>query len=271
MDATEILHGGDVGGALAQLLKEVRSDPSSARLRTFLFQLSAVAGDWDRAAAQLAVVGQLDAKSLPMVQTYRAALECEALRRAVFAGEKTPLLFGAPEEWVAWLLEALRLSALGKFAEAAQTRTRAFDAAPASAGTMDGKSFAWLADCDSRFGPICEAVINGKYYWLPFHRLQKIEFDAPVDLRDSVWTPATLTLRNGGQTVALIPTRYPGSEAGTDDLVRLARKTDWVEVADASFHGVGQRMLATDEGEYPMMDVRVIEFLPDAAESGTAV
>ena len=200
----------------------------------------------------------------------RFLTECEALRRAVFAGGKTPLLFGDPEEWVALLLEALRLSALGKFAEAAQTRARAFDAAPASAGTLDGKAFAWLADCDPRFGPIFEAVINGKYYWLPCHRLQKIEFDAPVDLRDSVWMPATLTLRNGGQTVALMPTRYPGSEASADDLVRLARKTDWLEVADGSFHGVGQRMLASDEGEYPIMDVRVIEFLPLAADSGAA-
>ena len=94
MGAIELLREGNVAATLAQLQKDVRAEPANPGHRTFLFQLSAVTGDWGRAAAQLEVAGKLDPKSLPMVQTYRAALECEALRRVVFAGEKMPLLFG---------------------------------------------------------------------------------------------------------------------------------------------------------------------------------
>ena len=39
--------------------------------------------------------------------------------------------------------------------------------------------------------------------------------------------PAQLQFENGGESVALIPTRYPGSEASADGPVALARKTTW--------------------------------------------
>lgn len=269
MGAIELLREGNVAATLAQLQKDVRAEPANPGHRTFLFQLSAVTGDWGRAAAQLEVAGKLDPKSLPMVQTYRAALECEALRRVVFAGEKMPLLFGDPQEWVALMFDALRLSGIGRHKEAQQIRDGALERAPASAGKIGDVGFEWLADCDSRLGPMCEAIVNGKYYWIPFQRVQKIEFDAPTDLRDAVWMPASITFANGGQTVALIPTRYPGSESSGDDRIRLARKTDWNQPADNVFSGIGQRMFATDQGEYPMMDVRVIEIFQASAGIGT--
>ena len=55
-----------------------------------------------------------------------------------------------------------------------------------------------------------EAVINGRYYWVPFSRLAEVTIEAPEDLRDVVWMPAHLQFENGGEMVALIPTRYPG-------------------------------------------------------------
>ena len=43
-----------------------------------------------------------------------------------------------------------------------------------TAAIIDGKAFAWIADADMRLGPICEAVINGRYYWLPFVHIARI-------------------------------------------------------------------------------------------------
>ena len=55
--------------------------------------------------------------------------------------------------------------------------------------------------------------------------------------------------------------RYPGSEASPDDGVRLSRRTEWREVDGGSaFLGLGQRMIATDAGEYPLLEVRSLEF-----------
>ena len=63
---------------------------------------------------------ELDAGTLPMVQTYREAIACETLRMQVFAGQKVPVLFGEPETWVALLIEALLRDGRGE-ADAAQS------------------------------------------------------------------------------------------------------------------------------------------------------
>ncbi|MEM9056350.1 MAG: type VI secretion system accessory protein TagJ, partial [Pseudomonadota bacterium] len=210
-------------------------------------------------------VGDLDGKTLPMVQTYREAITCEVFREAVFAGKHTPLIFGDPETWVASMLQALSLSADGKHAQAQELREAAFEDAPAVDGSIDGASFEWLADADSRLGPILEAIVNGKYYWIPMHRIARISIEEPEDLRDQVWTPAYFTWVNGGDSPGLIPTRYPGSAQSDDSRVRLSRLTDWSEVADGVFHGSGQRLFATDSGDTPVMDARQIQWNhPDA-------
>jgi type VI secretion system protein ImpE len=256
MNAEESLRYGDVQAALAQLQEQIRQDPSNTDYRVFLFQLLCVTGDWERALTQLNVAGDLDAGTLAMVHTYRDLLQCEALRQRVFAGEIRPLIFGEPEEWVAKIIEALRIDASGKPEKAQQLRLEAFEAAPSIPGTLNGDEFEWVADADSRIGPFLEAVINGRYYWVPFHRLSEIRCDEPEDLRDFVWTPAQFFLQNGGQTVGFIPTRYTGSETDEDDLIRLARKTEWEEMAEGVYAGLGQRMLVTDSDEYPLLDVR---------------
>jgi type VI secretion system protein ImpE len=258
MSAHESLRAGRLDEALKLLQDEVRGDPSSAKSRVFLFQLLAVLGQWDRALTQLNVAGDLDPSTLAMVQTYRETLQCEVLRHEVFAGKRSPLVFGEPQQWVALMVEAVRLGAEGHHEQCADVRGQAFEAAPASAGQIDGQAFEWIADADPRLGPVLEAIINGRYYWVPFHNVHRIELEAPEDLRDLVWTPASFTWANGGQTVGFIPTRYPGTHDSEDGDVRLARKTEWVEHSPELFHGVGQRVLATDVGEYSLLDVRQI-------------
>ena len=104
-----------------------------------------------------------------------------------------------------------------------------------------------------------EAIVNGRYYWVPFQRIAKLELEAPADLRDLVWLPAQFTWSNGGQTVGLVPSRYPGSAQSTDNAIRLARKTDWQTVGEVAQYGLGQRLLATDIDDYSLLDTRLIE------------
>jgi type VI secretion system protein ImpE len=258
MLSEQSLRDGNLRAALIQLQDQVRKDPSQAKYRVFLFQLLAVLGQWERALNQLNVVGEMDASTLPMVQTYREALRCEVLRVSVFSGQRSPLVFGDPPPWVALLLEALRLIAESQYGQAQTVRERAFEEAPSVSGSIDGQPFEWIADADVRLGPVLEAIINGRYYWIPFHRIHTIQIEQPVDLRDIVWMPAQFTWANGGETVGLIPTRYPGSEASEDSMIQLARKTDWLEHEGETYLGLGQRLLATDAGEYSLMDVRQI-------------
>ena len=259
MQAEQSLLQGQPEAALAQLQEQIRKEPGNPKLRVFLFQLLVVLGQWQRALSQLKVAGDLDAANLLMVQTYREAIQCEVFRAEVFAGKRSPLIFGQPEQWLALLVQALKLDAAGRFADAAALRNQAFESAPATSGNIDGTAFEWIADADGRLGPTLEAIFNGRYYWVPFRQISKIEVEKPVDLRDVVWMPVVFTWINGGQASGLIPTRYPGSESEDDALIRLARKTEWRDVADGASHGLGQRLLATNLDDYALMDVRNIE------------
>ena len=116
------------------------------------------------------------------------------------------------------------------------------------------------ADADMRLGPMLEGFVNGKYNWVPYARLSHIKLDPPEDLRGCVWLPAHLQFKNGGETLAMIPTRYEGSEKSDDGALQLARKTEWRELAPDVWVGSGQRVLGSDAGEHALMDVREILF-----------
>jgi len=269
MTAQELLKEGKPAEALAALQNEVRAAPNDAKLRVFLFQLLAVLGQWERAANQLKVANDQDAATLLMAQVCGPALAAENLRAEIFQGKRTPLLLGEPEAWVGELIQANAHFAEGHFDAAKELREKAFEAAPATSGTFNGEPFEWIADADQRFGPVIEAIIDGKYYWVPFNRIREITVEKPSDLRDLVWVPAILMLSTGAQKVALLPTRYPGTETSGDSGALLARKTDWTEKGDLSI-GVGQRIFATDAAETPILEVRKIT-LNTSADAGSIV
>lgn len=269
MSAEELLLAGDTAGSLAALTEQVRAHPGDSKRRVFLAQLLCVLGQWERALNQLEVAAELDALAVPMKQVYGDAIRCEGLRAAVFAGRRTPMVFGQPDEWLALLIESLMQEGRGADPVATQTlRQRAFDGAPATSGRIDDKPFEWIADADMRLGPVLEAYVNGRYYWVPFARLAKVTMEAPEDLRDCVWTPANLVFANGGEALALIPTRYPGSEQAEDGALQLARRTEWTEPQPDMWVGLGQRMLSTDAGDHALMDTR--EIVLDVAETPTS-
>lgn len=262
MDTTPelLLRHGRPDEALELLTQRVRQHPADARQRVFLFQLLAVLGQWERARAQLDACRELDAGNAALAGTYAITVQAERQRAAVFAGRALPTVLGEPDAWLAHLLQALKLSADGAHAQAAALRAEAFAQAPAAAGTLDDARFDWIADADPRFGPCLELVVNGGYAWVPFAHVQALRFEAPADLRDTVWAPVAVTWRNGGEALGFVPVRYPGTELSDDGQLLLARRTDWSGANGDT--GLGQRMWATDGGEHPLLDVRQILFDP---------
>jgi type VI secretion system protein ImpE len=272
MSAVEALRDGDLARALTELKEEVRAAPDEPRHRIFLFQLLSVLGEWDQALTQLEVLRDMHPGSIAMVRTYELVIRCERLRERVFAGEQTPLIFGRPAPWMAQLIEAVKLLAQGDWKAAQGLRDEAFAAAPTSAGNLTvaaipnqpaGDSdvpFTWLADADTRLGPILEVIANGCYYWVPIERISRIDIEPPVDLRDAVWLPTRFVWANQGTAVGVIPTRYPGSADQHDSQLQLARSTEWHSPSVGQFIGIGERVLATDEGEFSITNVRRIQF-----------
>jgi type VI secretion system protein ImpE len=249
--------------SLAEKLKAaqdaVRKHPDAAAARVYLFQLQAVLGLWDKALIQLQAAAQFDPAAIPMAQMYREAMRAEAFRSDVFAGKRTPNVLGTPPDWIGSLIESLKLLGANEFEAAAELRTNALESAETYPGTLDDVAFDWIADADARIGPVFEIIMNGQYYWAPQQDIASIKFDAPVDLRDLVWSVCTLRFRNGGEQTALMPVRYPVTASLSDPLL-LSKLTEWEDVGAETWCGRGQRMFATSSVDAAMLDVRHIEF-----------
>ncbi|WP_319567752.1 type VI secretion system accessory protein TagJ [Cohaesibacter marisflavi] len=257
MIAEQRFKEGDLEGALSALQDDIRKTPQDASLRIFLFQLLCIMGAWQRAVQQLKTCATLDPQANAMAQMYRTAIICELYRNEVFQGTKQPLIFGEPEDWIASMIEALKYEASGNMAAAADLRAHAFEVAPAIGGQLDGQPFGWIADADPRLGPILEVIVNGRYFWAPFSVMRQVHIEAPSDLRDRVWMPATITWSNGGDAVGLIPTRYVGTTGSKDNQLLLSASTSWQEGnGNLTASGLGQRLFATDQSDFALMDVR---------------
>ena len=255
-----------VAEMLAGALAAVKAAPTDASARMRLFRVFCLTGQWDRALIQLDTASSMDAALAMTSLVYKQAIACERFRAEVFAGSRTPVVVGQPQPWLGWMIEALKADA----GRARELREQAMAAADACPGSLDGEPFDWLADADPRLGPVCEAFIDGKYYWLPFDRIAQLDIEAPDDLIDLVWTRVELVLGNGGSKAALVPTRYPGSEASDDEQIRTGRRTDWSGSDDTGFRGLGQREWVTDRGEKALLDVRRLVLATASAGSSAA-
>jgi type VI secretion system protein ImpE len=268
MLAEDLIRQGRIPEALKALEDAVRKSPADSKLRIFLFQILCVTGAWERALTQLGVVNEMDPKALLMVKTCQAAIQCEALRSGVFKGERSPLVLGEPSDWVAKMIQASTMQAQGNVQAAATLREQAFEAAPATTGTLEVGAdaeniesipFEWIADADERLGPMFEAIVDGKYYWIPYERVSLIRIEKPVDLRDAVWAPCQFVWATGGQGVGFIPVRYPTTETVGNDAQRLARATDFVDGPSGTTIPLGHRLIATDAGEHNLLTIRAIK------------
>ena len=260
--AEDSFRRGDLAGCLQALQDAVRRNPADTPLRIFLVQVLMVLGEWDRSLNQLKIIGEMESSALPMVHAYSSAIHCERLRAEVFAGARSPLLFGEPVPWIALQMRSLALLGQGRAADAAELRAQAFDAAPATAGTLNGQPFEWIADADSRLGPVLEVLLNEAYYWIPFERIASVRVEPPSDARDLVWLPAEFRWTNGGEAMGLIPVRYPGSDRSEDPAIRLARRTEWQAAGEDAYTGLGQRILTTDGPELGLLELRELLLQP---------
>lgn len=175
MSVQEYIKAGQLDEALSVAQDDVRKAPAEAAPRVLLFQLLSILGQWERALTQLNVLKDMDANCMLLAQVFRPVLQCEALRDEVFAGRRGPLIFGEPVEWIGLLVQANQLIAQGEFPAALELRNSAFEAAEATPGTINDQPFEWIADADSRLGPLIEAIIDGKSYWVPFSEFARFE------------------------------------------------------------------------------------------------
>jgi type VI secretion system protein ImpE len=230
-NAEQLIREGNLDGAIAALTSHLRDNPADTRGRTTLFELLCFAGEYERAAKHLAVIGEGNTDIQMGALLYQGALHAEGLRREMFEGETYP----------------------GPLGESAAEIT----------GSLNGKPFARLADSDPRIGPRLEVFGAGDYFWIPFRQIQVIEIQAPKRLRDLLWIPARVTTspefqqRELGEV--LLPALNPLTYQHPDGPIRLGQMTEWCADEAGREHPYGQKMLLAGEEEIPILEIRRLE------------
>lgn len=233
MTAKDLFQAGRLGEAIQALGIELRSNPADIKRRTFLFELLCFAGEYDRAEKQLDILADTSKEAGMGSLVYRSALHAERLRASMFTDNTLPL-----------------------------------DSDPPTlAGKLNGEPFDTIEDADPRLGARLEMFAAGAYLWLPFEHIASIEMGAPTRLRDLLWVQAFV--RTGpsfqGKELGevLLPALAPLSSRHSDDEIRLGRRTEWFEQPDGQSIPLGQKMLLIDGEEFPVLEVRKLEF-PEA-------
>lgn len=237
MRPQELFQAGQLNEAIRALGAEVRDNPADARRRTFLFELLCFAGEYDRAEKHLHMLAEGGSDRQMGAVLYFSALHAERLRLEKFRDQSLPT--GAP--------------------------ARQFS------GTLNGQPFESIVDADPRLGARLELFAAGAYLWLPFEHIVSVEMEPPKRLRDLLWFPALVKTgpefqeRELGEV--LIPVLYPYSFASPNDAVRLGRETHWQEVEGGEPIPTGQKMFLVDGEEFPLLEVRKLEFKAQEAAS----
>lgn len=234
-NASQLFQAGRVKEAVQALSAELRNNPSDSRGRTFLFELLCFSGEYERAEKQLDVLAEAGPNSEIGALLYRSALQAERTRQDLFQKKEYPKPSGGASA-------------------GAETVT----------GTLNGKPFQAITDADPRIGPRLEVFAGGNYLWLNFEHLASIQIPQPRRLRDLIWSPAVVrvgpALKSAELGEVLLPVLSPFAWQHSDDAVRLGRMTVWEEDESGEAVPVGQKMLLVDGEEFPLLDIRQLEF-----------
>ncbi|MEP9321858.1 type VI secretion system accessory protein TagJ [Paraburkholderia phymatum] len=247
----------------------IRREPTAAGHRWTLFQLLCVTQQWERAVQQLQVFAQLNPQQVQAAQAYRDLIRAERWRTKVLDGLAQPGFVIGPPSWVENLAEALRLTAAGQSDAADAIRESALDQAPLVRGGGANHSFEWIADSDSRLGPVCEIITAGRYRWLPFSDIAAWEIGRPATMVDFVWAPCLLTLVDGATVRGFMPARFPSvADATYDsavlDALRLGNMTIWTDAGLTGVLAEGRKTWATSAGDVGLFELDVCTFGCDA-------
>lgn len=266
----------DLKNKLSEVIEQTRSNPGDSNLRLTLIQYLCMCGKWDQALKQINQFQKLFPEEQKHVMLYLIEnIKAEMRREAVFSTQQKPKTLETHSDRLDILQKQLSLLAYagdGKNKELADTFSMlseqvnevpvkiAFFTEHEFSGDISG---AWLMDGDVRTAFVHEYFYRGNYYWQTWNSIRQIAFKKPESFLDIIWRPAEIQFHNGENIQCTCPARYVVLAEQAEKLPDAAlscAKTEWLDVSQDLFTGIGQKMLFTEQHDFGFLDIRIIVF-----------
>src|SRR5687768_983599 len=180
MSASDHFRAGRLNEALAEAQAAVRSRPNDEGSRYLLAELLCFTGELDKADKQLDALRDLDPKSMMTVSMFRQLIRSEQAREQFYHDGRVPEFIEKPTPNLELHLKASMLVREGNTAEAGRVLAEAESQRAPVRGTCDGEPFAEFRDLDDLNASFFEVyTATGKYFWLPFEKVEELEFRTP--------------------------------------------------------------------------------------------
>ncbi len=259
------LSDGRLTDAIASVTARLRTAAVDKESRLLLSELLCLAGAFDRAEAQLAILAQQDAERPIRIARLRHLVRAAIARTAWYEQGAVPALLSDPTQVQRAALALGLAMREGDVARIEASLAGAEATRPNLAGIADGVPFDELRDVDDRSAWFLEVFTeDGGYLWIDWSRVAGLQFaGAPKRPIDLLWRDARMTLHDGTVADIVVPAQY-ASEASTDQ-ERLARRTEWQDGPGGAVTGRGQRVWLVGDEARDILSLRTVTFLPAAA------
>ncbi|MBV2129696.1 type VI secretion system accessory protein TagJ [Arsukibacterium indicum] len=271
-ELNSLISSGQLKGALEHALTVLRDDPLNAQMRAVYVELLCIAGELDKADAQLDMIVRQHPDFLLGAVNVRQLIRAETARRDFYQGGMTATLFGEPAPMFSALLR-LRLALHEQDTSAAALAAAEMEQLrPRVAMEQAGQLHTDIRDLDDSLGGYLELFgTDGKYYLAGFEQIASLKLHPPKSLLDIIWRRVDISIIDGPQGEAFLPLIYVAATAenavsSSDPSLKLGRETDWHEHDARLVTGSGQKMILLGEQAVALSDLVELDARSDQNE-----
>jgi len=255
--SVELFRSGQLDEALAEAAGQVKIAPTAIEHRWRLAELLCFKGEWQRADGHLDAIASQKQSMATSVALFRQILRAEAARQQFYADGRVPLFLHDPSEEMQLRLRASIELRQGRHEEAVAMLADAEKLRVPPKGKLNDRPIADLRDLDDLTASLLEVLTStGKYYWIPLQSVRLMERKEVESLRDLLYVPMRLVVKDGPDGVVYLPALYHGSHACPDQGYGLGQGSDW---SGSPVRGIGQRVFLAGDEAVAISDVATLE------------
>lgn len=255
-----LFRAGRLDEAIAAATEAVKAAPADIDRRGLLIELLCLAGELARADTQCDALVRTAGERTVGGTLLRQLVRAELWRQEFHRDGRLPELLEKPDARMTLRLRASVAARAGDAAGAAALLAELEATRKATAGSCDGAPFGEARDLDDLLNDSLELLTStGKFFLVPFARLQSIELRAPERPRDLLWRRAAVEVQDGPSGEVYLPAIYAASYAPGDSALRLGRETDWLDAAGA-VRGRGLRTWLVGDAAKTLLEMTQLQF-----------